>query len=134
MTFEYQVDNNLICVDHLTTVNAYYMRDVNNNTNNNNTILEHLTKLGYLNQNENTQVDLNMLLNKIRNELLNNWDSNIRNRTINDLLCDITNQRNNLINIRITRMNELQPFVDDKSDTYDFYNHLTLEELSYLGY
>ena len=135
MTFEYQIDNNLIGVDHYTTILAYYTRDVTYNINNNETILNHLRKLGYYNLNPtDNNIYLNMILTKIKNELSSNWESNIRNRTINDLLCDITNEQNNQLISIINRMTELQPYVDNKNDTYDFYNHLTLEELSYLGY
>jgi len=126
-------NNNLIGIDHQITINAYYTRDVTNNTNNNNTIVNHLTKLGYTNQNINNDTSLNILLNNIRVELTNNWNSNIRNRTINDLIFDTHLYQNNQNIIRITRLNELQPYIN-KNDTYDFYNHLTIEELSYLGY
>ena len=126
-------DNNLIGNDRLTTVNAYYLRNLEMNINNNNNIIKSLKKLGYYNldvEEEYKRYYIDTLFKKIDNELSNNWDSSIKNKTINDLMSDNIDPS---LTSRIDRSNILSKYLN-KDDTLDFYNDLTLEELNYLGY
>ena len=82
-------DNNLIGIDRLVTVNAYYLRDQDMNINNNNHIIKSLIKLGYYNLDADKEIKRNYidnLLKKIDDELSNSWESSIRNKTINELI------------------------------------------------
>lgn len=127
-------DHNLIGIDHNTTVNIYYLRDVQMNINNNETIINSLKKLGYYNI-ESVLINhqINNVLLKIKNELSNNFQSSIRSKTLNEIITDEYNEHANLFSERIERTNILSKFLT-KNDTLDFYNSLTLEELSFLGY
>lgn len=119
--------------NHQSIVNLYYSRDIESNLNNSQTIIKALTKLGYYNiniQSELYDYYLDSLLVKIKNELKNNWNSSIRNKTLNDL---ITYEASPSLISRIERANVLSVYLT-KEDTFDFYNSLTLEELNYLGY
>jgi hypothetical protein len=126
-------DTTLIGIDHNATVNSYYMRDIDLHINNNETIIKNLKKLGYHNLNADQLLKnnyLEMLLDKIKNELQSNWESSIKNKTINDLICYDTNPS---LMTKIERSNYLSRYLAN-NDTYDFYNNLTLEELGHLGY
>jgi len=119
--------------DHPYIVNLYYLRDIEMNLNNSETINTALVKLGYYNidvQSEINKFLLESLITKITNELKDNWDSPIKNKTLNELL---TNELNPLLIERIERWNTLSKYLT-KNDTFDFYNNLTLNELNYLGY
>ena len=128
-----KIDYNLIGIDRLNTVNAYYHRDNVLNVNNNENIIKCLKKLDYYNLNIDIEIRKNYidtLLKKIGNELSTNWDSSIKNKTINELIVYEIDQL--LVN-KIDRSNYLSKYLD-KNDLFDFYNDLTLEELQYLGY
>jgi hypothetical protein len=103
------------------------------NINNSDTILKALIKLKYYNINIEAELNkfkLDKLLIKIRNELENNWDSSIRNKTLNEIFTNETSPE--LIN-RIERADTLSVYLT-KDDTLDFYNSLSIDELVYLGY
>ncbi len=120
-------------MDHQTLVNMYYSRDQEMNINNSDTILKALIKLKYYNINIEDELNkfrLDMLLNKIRNELESNWNSSIKNKTLNEI---ITNETSPELIHCIERSNTLSTYLT-KDDTLDFYNSLTFDELSYLGY
>jgi len=128
------LDHNLIGIDHSTTVNIYYLRDVQMNNNNNETIINALKKLGYYNI-DSVLIDhqINNLLLKIKNELNNDFHSSIRNKTLNEIITNEYNMNEPQFSRRIERSNLLSHCLS-KNDTLDFYNSLTLEELLYLGY
>lgn len=114
-------------------VNMYYLRDIELNLNNQDTIRKALQKLGYYNIDIQTELFnsyLEALITKIRNELTSNRDSPIRNKTINEIM---VYESNPALMYRFERANILAPFLTH-TDTFDFYNNLTLEELNYLGY
>ena len=119
--------------DHRIIVNSYYSRDVEMNLNNQQTIIKALTKLRYYNidiQSELNNFYLESLITKITNELKTNWDSSIKDKTLNEIMtCESCPS---LIH-RFERGQELSRFLT-KDDTFDFYNNLTLDELGYLGY
>ena len=120
-------------MDHQTLVNMYYSRDQEMNINNSDTILKALVKLQYYNINVEAELNkykLDKLLTKIRNELESNWDSSIKNKTLNEIF---TNDTSTELTYRIERANALSSFLN-KNDTLDFYNSLTIDELVYLGY
>jgi hypothetical protein len=126
-------DHNLFGIDHNTTVNICYFRDVQMNLNNNETIIQALKKLGYYNFDYNSELikyQMDNLILKIKNELGNDWNSLIRNKTLNEI---IGNEPNELLDRKLERSIFLSQFLS-KNDTYDFYNSLTLDELGYLGY
>jgi len=130
-------DHNLIGTDHNTTINIYYLRDVQMDSNNNETIISALKKLGYYNidiDSDRIKFKIDNLLLKIKNELSNDFQSSIRNKTLNEILTnEYTNEHESFLAKRIERSNLLSHFLT-KNDTYDFYNSLTLDELGYLGY
>jgi len=120
-------------MDHQTLVNMYYSRDVEMNINNSNTIHKALIKLKYYNINIEDEINkfkLEKLLNKIRNELESNWDSSIKNKTLNEIF---TNETSPELIHRIERADALSTYLT-KEDTFDFYNSLSIDELIYLGY
>jgi len=132
------LNNNIL--DHQSTVNSYYNRDITLNINNNNTIIKSLKKLQYYNIDLDTEIKnitLNLLLKKISDVLKSNWNSGIKNKTINNLLSD--NVRILYDSEYISLMNRhnraLQLFRHvNSSDTFDFYNDLSMDELNYLGF
>lgn len=127
-------DHNLIGVDHNTTINIYYLRDIQMNRNNNETIIKALRKLGYYNiDSEFINHQINNVLLKIKNELTNNFHSSIRNKTIDEIITNEYEFCQQHFVTKIERSNQLSEFLT-KNDTYEFYNNLTLDELSYLGY
>ena len=114
-------------------VNIYYLRDIELNLNNQDTIRKALQKLRYYNIDIQTELFnsyLEALITKIRNELTSNRNSPIRNKTINEIIVYESNQA---LMYRFERANTLSPFLTH-TDTFEFYNNLTLEEIYYLGY
>lgn len=118
---------------HADFVSEYYIRDNETELNNNSTIIKAMVKLGYYNINLDKEINnyyIDKVLEKIKNELTTNFNSNVRNKTLNELInFDI----DPAIIVRYNRSMELLNFLD-KTDTYDFYNSLTINELEYLGY
>ena len=111
----------------------YYSRDLEMNINNSDTILKALVKLKYYNIDIEAEINkfkLDKLLIKIRNELESNWNSSIKNKTLNEIF---TNESSPELVHRIERANTLSTYLT-KDDTLDFYNSLTIDELAYLGY
>ena len=120
-------------MDHQTLVNMYYNRDLEMNLNNMDTIRKAFIKLGYYNINYEVELNkfkLETLLTKIKNELMSNWSSDIKTKTLNEIL---TNETSPELTYRMERSNTLSSFLT-KDDTLDFYNSLTIDELGYLGY
>lgn len=118
---------------HTDLVSEYYIRDNEMELNNNSTIIKAMVKLRYYNINLDKEINnyyIDKVLEKIKNELTTNFNSNVRNKTLNEL---INFDVDPAIIVRYNRSMELFNFLD-KTDTYDFYNSLTINELEYLGY
>lgn len=120
-------------MNHIDLVNYYYSRDKDMNINNNTTIIKALKKLKYYNIDVNNELrhsNIEKLVNKISNELNNNFESSILNKTIQELMI---NEPDPSLNFRLIRSVELNNYIN-KEDTLDFYNNLSCDELEYLGY
>jgi len=133
VTFE----NDLIGLDKINTVNAYYMRDVTMNMNNTEHVVQSLKKLCYYGINENIEEEA-YIKSKIISWIKTNSYSNIINTNLSDFISDVRNSSDFLkfkdrLAQRIERSNNLNLHIND-TDTYNFYSNLTLEELNYLGY
>lgn len=127
----------LIGVDKLNTVNAYYQRDLSMGLNNANTIISSLKKLGYYNLNINTEEET-FIKAKLITWIKNNSYSDIINRNLTNIITEIKNTNyygdfNNQINCRIEKNSQLTNYMNC-TDTFDFYSALTIEELNHLGY
>jgi hypothetical protein len=135
------INYELVGIDHKTTIDAYYKRDIDMELNNSDTVIKALTKLNYYNinyDNENKNYFLKKLTNILTDELYLNWNSDIKNKTINQILDDIKESKdysifNDNLNYRINRNLQLEEYIQC-IDIYYFYNALTLQELNYLGY
>jgi len=111
------------------------------NTNTNNQIIDSLKKLRYYNidlMTEEKNYILDHLAQTINIELNNNWDSDIKSKTINDIILQIKQSQNYklfliMLNTRIGRAMVLSKFIN-YNDTFNFYDALTLNELQFLGY
>ena len=115
----------------LKTSMIYYTRDLKMNINNNETIIKHLKKLGYYNFNIEKELydyHLNILLNKIKNDPQLKWYPGAKNITLN-----INIEENKTITSIANRADVLMKYSFD-TDTFSFYNNLTLDELESLGY
>ena len=131
----------LIGVDKNKTATAFYVRDKLMNINNNTQIINSLKKLGYYNIDmmfESKKYILDNISQLIVIELNNNWDSNIKYKTIDSIINQIKESQNykvfeNILHTKVGRSMILSKFIS-YHDTYEFYNTLTLEELAYLGY
>lgn len=131
----------LIGIDKKETAMAFYMRDNLMNTNTNNQIIDSLKKLRYYNidlMTEERNYILDHLAQTINIELNNNWDSDIKSKTINDMILQIKQSQNYklfliMLNSRIGRAMVLSKFIN-YNDTFNFYDALTLNELQFLGY
>ena len=135
------INDALIGIDKNHTVNAFYIRDKLMNFNTNFQIISSMKKLGYYNIDiivETKKFILDNIAKKIIIELNNNWDSAIKSRTIDNIILEIKESLDYklfivILNKKIGRAMELSKFVNH-TDTCDFYNSLTLEELQYIGY
>ena len=135
------INYELVGIDHKTTIDAYYKRDVDMELNNSDTVIKAIKKLNYYNinyDNENKNYFLKKLTNILTDELYLNWNSDIKNKTINQILDDIKESKdysifNDNLNYRINRNLQLEEYIQC-IDIYYFYNALTLQELNYLGY
>ncbi len=125
------INNALIGIEKDYTVQAYIARDKSMNFNPNEQIIFSLSKLGYYNIN--AQYEINKFLN---NKLfILPLDTT---KTINEIYDTImtTNEYKTFIdnlNNNIGRSFYLSKYIDS-SDLEGFYNDLTLEELSYIGW
>lgn len=117
---------------------CYYDRDIRLNINNNQTIINAMKKLGYLNFNYNDEVvkyERLLLQNYINNNYRNSINVNMK---INDILNNIkqTNEYHNFIEQLNNRLNKsiiFSKYIND-NDTKEFYQSLTIEELEILGF
>ena len=129
----------LIGFDRNPTANTFYIRDKLMNLNNNTQIINSLKKLGYYNIDmifESKKYILDNISQTIIIELNNNWESNIKYKTIESLINQIKESQNykifeNLLHNKLGRSMVLSKFISHV-DTFEFYNNLTLEELTYL--
>lgn len=135
------INDALIGIDKNHTVNAFYIRDKLMNLNTNFQIINSMKKLGYYSIDitvETKKFILDNIAKKIIIELNNNWDSSIKSKTIDDIIVEIKESLDYklfivMLNKKIGRAMELSKFVN-YTDTCDFYNGLTLEELQFIGY
>lgn len=135
------LDNSLIGINKDHTINAYLKRDQEMMIDPTTQIYKSLDKLGYLNINSVTKLQgltTDLLVNKIKTELTNDWDSPFRNKTINEILYDLKDnleyqQQITNLNYRIGRAFVLSSFIGSNKSK-EFYNALNLDELAILGY
>lgn len=135
------INDALIGIDKNHTVNAFYIRDKLMNLNTNFQIINTMKKLGYYNIDiivETKKFILDNIAKKIIIELNNNWDSSIKSKTVDNIIVEIKESLDYklfivMLNKKIGRAMELSKFVN-YTDTCDFYNGLTLEELQFIGY
>ena len=100
-----------------------------------------LQKLNYYNIdtiNETKEYLINHLNNIINNELNFNWESQVKNKRINEILNYIRGSSEfrmfmNKQNYRINRAFVLSKFLNNIESTKTFYENLTLEELKILN-
>ena len=131
----------LIGVDKNHTATAFYVRDKLMNLNNNTQIINSLKKLGFYNIDmifESKKYILDNIAQSIIIELNNNWESNIKYKTIDSIINLIKESQNyklfdTMLHTRVGRSMVLSKFISHV-DTFEFYNSLTIEELTYLGY
>ena len=129
----------LIGFDRNPTANTFYIRDKLMNLNNNTQIINCLKKLGYYNIDmifESKKYILDNIAQSIIVELNNNWESNIKYKTIDSIINQIKESQNyklfeNVLHTKVGRSMVLSKFISH-IDTCEFYNNLTLEELTVL--
>ena len=124
-------------------ITSLYKKDILNNTNNyvQERIIYCLQKLNYYNIdtiNETKEYLINHLNNIINNELNFNWESQVKNKRINEILNYIRGSSEfsmfmNKQNYRINRAFVLSKFLNNIESTKTFYENLTLEELKILN-
>ena len=140
INLEHKLNN----IDKDTLVSSLYQRDLIKNYNNQEQIINCLKKLNYytidLHQ-EQKKFILDFLNNIISYELKKDWDSDIKNKSIFDLIEYIKNtsdyQRFEYnLNYRISRAFILSKYISipNYNSTYYFYNDLTINELTQLDY
>ena len=126
-------------------VKLYYNRDCEMNINNMVQIIKSLNKLGYYritNQKEEKEEKdyvINKASNKLISELtLNFTNKNYLSKSIDNLINEVrsTNEYQQFIEYQKCKLNRSQELIHfiDHSDTKEFYNSLTVEELTYIGY
>jgi hypothetical protein len=129
-------------IDKDTLVSSLYQRDLIKNYNNQEQIINCLKKLNYYSidlHQEQKKFILDFLNNIIYFELRKNWDSDIKNKSINELIEFIKNtsdyQRFEYnLNYRISRAFILSKYINNSNSTFLFYNDLSIEELTQLDY
>jgi hypothetical protein len=129
-------------IDKDTFVSSLYQRDLIKNYNNQEQIINCLKKLNYYTIDlhlEQKKFILNFLNNILSYELTKNWDSNIKNKSINELIEYIKNtsdyQRFDYnLNYRIGRAINLSKYISTQNSTFNFYNDLSIDELTQLDY
>lgn len=135
------VKNELIGVEKESTITAYLIRDNYYNLEPVEHIKNCLIKLGYFNINqieEDKKRTLTFITMRIFNSLNSDWNSNIRNSSINDLFNQYYQSEEydkfiNQINKRIARSVELSVFMN-QGNLRQFYEACTMEELCYLDH
>lgn len=135
------INESLIGIDYKHTVNAYVLRDKLMNLDPSTQITSCLNKLGYMNINvpeEAKSFLINLTTKNLKMSLMNNWDSSLKNMTIDnyiETLKDTDEYKNfiNTLNMKIKRAFELSRFVSSTNNE-DFYNSLTFDELNFVGY
>jgi hypothetical protein len=136
------LEHTLNNIDKDTLVSSLYQRDLIKNYNNQEQIINCLKKLNYytidLHQ-EQKKFILDFLNNIISYELKKDWDSDIKNKSIFDLIEYIKNtsdyQRFEYnLNYRISRAFILSKYINNSNSTFIFYNDLSIEELTQLDY
>lgn len=135
------VKSELIGVEKEATITAYLIRDKYYNLEPVEHIKNCLIKLGYFNINqieEDKKRTLTFITMRIFNNLNSDWNSEIRNLTINDLFNQYYQSEEydkfiNQINNRIARSMELSIFMQ-RGNLREFYQACTMEELCYLDH
>lgn len=138
------LEHTLNNIDKDTLVSSLYQRDLIKNYNNQEQIINCLKKLNYytidLHQEQKNFI-LDFLNNIISYELKKDWDSDIKNKRINELIEYIKNtsdyQRFEYnLNYRVSRAFVLSKYISipNSNSTYYFYNDLTIDELTQLDY
>lgn len=137
------INENLIGVDFNVTVNAYCARDFSMGLNCHEQIIKSLKKLGYYNINIPNDINnycLKKITELISDEFKNNFESDLRTKTIEQLISEIKSTNDfdyfqNKLNFKQGRAILLSKYVNGHcNDIASFYNSLTLDELNYLGY
>ena len=126
----------LIGINKEHTVKCYYKRDNEMGINTNNQIIESMKKLGYYNI-DSVMATKNYILNSVTKIIAKDMDA-VRNNTVDNLISKVKNSMDysifiTILNHKINRAVQLTKFIS-QNDTYDFYNTLTIDELSFLGY
>jgi len=125
-------------IDVNTMVSAYYERDVGMGLIFNEVATNALDKLGYTSESV-KRIIKNRFRNKMKmmiNDLLNETNSStVKLSSLPDQYKEYfqSNEIQNLISVRNTRLNELTSFVNN-NDHLGFYSNMTVNELSYLGW
>lgn len=135
------VNEALIGVDHKHTVTAYVLRDKLMNLSPNEQIVSCMNKLGYVNINFPYETRKFLIENSIKNmklAIMNNWESPVKYMSLDQFMesmkeTDEYKNYLNQMNYRLKRACELTSFLNS-DDNEAFYNSLTLDELSYVGY
>lgn len=135
------IDELLIGIDYNHTVMSYVTRDKVMHLIPNEQILHSLQKLGYYNVNfvdESKNFIIDNVCKKIKMDLTNNWDAMIKNEQLSNIMEEFKETNTfkdflNKLNCRLGRAVVLSKFINS-NDNEKFYNALTLEELSYIGY
>lgn len=137
----HNVKNELIGVEKEATITAYLIRDNYYKLDPVEHIKNCLIKLGYFNINqieEDKKRTLTFITMRIFNSLNSDWNSEIRNLSVNDLFNQYYQSEEydkfiNLINKRIARSLELSIHMQ-RGNLRDFYESCTMEELCYLDH
>ena len=127
----------LVGLDKINTINAYYSRDLATGLFNSNIIISSLKKLGYYDINYNEEEE-KYIKSKIIAWIKTSDYHTIINTNLTNLITTIKSTQDyalfsNHLNHRIQRFNDLNQYINI-INTYDFYSSLTLEELNHLGY
>ena len=135
------IDELLIGIDYNHIVMSYVTRDKVMHLIPNEQILHSLQKLGYYNVNfvdESKNFIIDNVCKKIKMDLTNNWDAMIKNEQLFNIIEEFKETNTfkdflNKLNFRLGRAVVLSKFINS-NDNEKFYNALTLEELSHIGY
>jgi hypothetical protein len=131
------LNEDLIGKDYVYTIQAYYMRDKQFDTNNTDQIINSIKKLGYYNINIIKESD-SYCMKKLGNILSSKFNSDIMSKTIDSIMIQIKNSDDYKnfqlkLNKRLERSIILSKYLHH-NDTLDFYKNLTLDELIMIGY
>jgi hypothetical protein len=121
-------------IDKFQLINSNYIKDKISRNNNQERIINHMKKLGYLNFNmieESRKFLLNLLsMNQIGNDF--------NGLTLNEIFVilkytDAYKAFEKETNYKISRSILLTKYLSNQNDTYSFYNDLTIDELNIIS-